>query len=252
MLVSVRIVTFLILLSTWTVSAQVIQVDLPQSADLILDSVKIGENLTSAAFETDTNPHILYVIRDSTLVTSKTIKLGISEKRKYILEDDGLGSERLFYRSGPVTTEITSISGNSTFDVASVSTAFISIEDSIRMDSALTDLPEPDVIAIADPDSLEIEVETFDQALDRISEIDLEFDRSQAMIAWAGKNDMTVAQIRKFGELSAFDPSRFMLLQRLYPFCTDAENFGSLRDLFDFNQYKNQFSEWLAKQSEVE
>ncbi|NVK27178.1 MAG: DUF4476 domain-containing protein [Flavobacteriia bacterium] len=251
MLVSIRTVTFLILFSSCVLSGQVIQVELPQSADLVLDSILIGENVTSLAFNSDTGNHTLHVIRDGSMVTSKSFQLKPNEKRRYVLEEDGLGGERLFYRSGEITSAVTSINTASPFDFTEVNTEAIQT-DVIAQDDSIVESTVPDLIEIVHPDSLNKDVETFEEALVRISEIHLEFDRSQAMIAWAVKNDMTVDQIRKFGELSAFDPSRFMLLQRLYPHCSDAENYGTLRDLFDFKPYKTQFSEWLAKQSELE
>lgn len=255
MLMKLRGILFIWMSTSLLATGQIVQINLPEPAKIAVDTLSSDELKQKWVIRvTADEPHLVAVYSDSNLIAKKRLTLTSGESRIYVMEKDDFGQYGLFYRSGTISgAPIALTTAAPTLYPALPNQPGLPIDTSpslIQVDSIVTVSVDSlnDTLIVAEgevKDSTSVE-----ELLDRISEIDYEFERVSTIIEWAENHSPTVEEIEQLSELSAFDPSKLMLVQRLYPTCSNPEEYIQLKDIFQFKEYQNQFETWLKATQE--
>lgn len=231
--------------------AQVVKIESPFPVKVAMDSLISPLASTQSVVRlTGSEPVRLYILADDTVLTQKSIDLNTSEKRRYVIEENGVGGYDLFYRSGSFSDKATEIGTWLPWEGMIPPKNVVDDHYVIPNDSLVPILTETGI------DSTPVQgaigsTKTFEALIEELENTEYEFSRSQLILNWADHNDLTVAQIKELAETSQFDPARFLLLQTLYPKCIDKENYEQLASTFLYPPYQSQFKQWLKQQNET-
>lgn len=236
--------TLCILLISCFLHAQRIQVLLPFPAKVAINNhvFKGEKNVWTIQVDADINYRVQIIQNDSVIV-EKQISVALFEDRVYHVEEIEPNTYGMFYRSTPFSAsptieELTSV--NTMEEVDSIEATPAALEDNTSQPS----MPIAEALETG-----EVSGESHEQALDRIRSIQYEFEKTREIISWCENYSPTTNQIGEFVELLSYDPSKFMLVQRLYPLCSDKSNYQQLESSFQYDNFKMQFQEWLADQN---
>lgn len=236
----------LICLSACGLHAQQLYIELPFEAYVQVDDYRSSDMKAQWNLEiADTLPHQVRIFSKGEELARDIIKFRQGESRGYILEETDLNRYRLFYRSNlssqvegyDVLTEVIT-SDRLISDI-------LSIDDQVPTPQA--EEPEQRAVQVIEnlsTDSLDTS-ESYSEALERISSVEYEFERSKEILTWVELNEPNISELEGMVKLLAFDPSKYVLLQKAFEYCSEPENYHELQSVFQYDNYKNQFNTWL-------
>lgn len=236
----------LMCLMPWMMTAQYIGVESDQPFILTVNGHRSPVESASYALRvSDTAETEIRVSFGDSLVLNKVVTAKPNEHRRYVVEPNSLGKWAFFYRSGSVDLN------TAPYSEWPVVTPVVELA---RVESELPETEETDAEFGMSPSPVirEAEVDDFESVLEQFTSISFEFERVRKITEWAAEHNPTTGQIRRLAELSSFDPIRMMLLQQVYPHCSEPSGYSGLRSVFQFESTQLQFDQWLHQQQEQE
>lgn len=241
--------TIAIGLISCSLQGQQLQLQLPFEAKIALDSMQTAEKKNTWSFSVDdSSEHWIRILRNDSIICSKKVQLSANETRVYVLEKNDLNGYQLFYRNLPLR-EIEATHFDQTLSV--LPPLNDNGENDIQSTEVSDTLSKVPVLVSVLNETVEMEdrQESFEDAMIRIKDIQYEFERSTEIISWSENYGVSLFQITEFSSLLSYDPSKLMLLQRLYPLCTEQNEYEILSEVFKYENFKSQFQEWLSLQN---
>lgn len=237
-----------ILLISCSVHGQRIQLQLPFAVSVVVNNHSTEGEKEVWTFELEPNvAHRVQLFSDDKLVASKQLTLSESESRVYIIEEIDDGKYELFFRDLPFVE-----AGLDVLTPQQESISVVAVLEEVQEEEPQVETVY-DSVAVTEIEQVltsSHEAESHEEALERIGAMNYEFEKTKEMISWCENYTATTDQIRGFADLLSYDPSKFMLLQRLFPVCSDQDNYSQLEDVLQYDNFKNQFKEWLATQNQ--
>lgn len=221
---------------------------LPFAASVVVDNRSTEGEKEVWTFELESDvSHRVQLFKGDQLIAAKQLSLSESESRVYIVEEVDEGKYEFFFRDLPlIEAELDILAPQQE------SRSVAAVLEEVQEEDAQGEI-EYDSVAVTDMEQVLTTsngVETFEAAVERIGAMNYEFEKTKEMISWCENYTATTDQIRGFADLLSYDPSKFMLLQRLFPLCSDKDNYSQLEDVLQYDNFKNQFKEWLATQNQ--
>lgn len=191
----------------------------------------------------DTNLVFLRVEEKGLGVLRKTIALQKGETLSYQVEKNALDEWALFFRSNldirstPVSYQTWKLEAHPEFLAVEHS------RESFTEEIMRADTSKPS-------EQIKYPIDEFELIKNHFKSIAFEFERTQKIIEWGKENRPTVWQISELSKLTAYDPSRIMILRSLIEYCTDPHEYDQLKEVLQHEESKIQFQQILTQWKE--